>query len=208
MKKTPSANRRKPSKGEGTRERILRSAIRLMARDGFYGTSVEQIAEAAGVSGTAPLYYFESKEHIIHGVLELILENNHRIVSSAMKPQLSALDRLRTHFRMNLRWASKFPEEASIELLMYYQASFQREWSALYGDMLRKGRERILELVLAGQREGKFARGLDARKASLLLHDALLGGLVAMVGSRPANSRAAAGLEERWEYLFRSLLLL
>lgn len=50
------------SKGEQTRQTILRAAIERFGRDGFRSTSVADIARDAGVSGTAAYAYFDNKE--------------------------------------------------------------------------------------------------------------------------------------------------
>ena len=50
------------SKGELTRDAILRAAIVRFGRDGYRATSVADIAREAGVSGTAAYAYFPNKE--------------------------------------------------------------------------------------------------------------------------------------------------
>ena len=50
------------SKGEVTRQAILRAAIVRFARDGFRATSVADIARDADVSGTLAYNYFPNKE--------------------------------------------------------------------------------------------------------------------------------------------------
>ncbi len=50
------------TKGEQTRQAILRAAISRFARDGFRATSVADIARDAGVSGTLAFNYFPNKE--------------------------------------------------------------------------------------------------------------------------------------------------
>jgi AcrR family transcriptional regulator len=50
------------------RERILGAALRAFAERGFHGTSVPEIARAAGV-GVGSIYrHFESKEHLVNAV--------------------------------------------------------------------------------------------------------------------------------------------
>lgn len=51
-----------PTKGEVTRQEILRSAIARFGRDGYRATSVTDIARDAGVAPTAPYAYFAGKE--------------------------------------------------------------------------------------------------------------------------------------------------
>ena len=58
------------AKGEDRRQRILAAAQRLLTRNGGRGTSLGQIAREAGVSPAGLLHHFESKEHLLHAVLD------------------------------------------------------------------------------------------------------------------------------------------
>jgi AcrR family transcriptional regulator len=58
------------AKGEDRRQRILAAAQRLLARNGSRGTTLGQIAQEAGVSPAGLLHHFESKEQLLHAVLD------------------------------------------------------------------------------------------------------------------------------------------
>lgn len=58
------------AKGEDRRQRILAAAQRLMTRNGSRGTSLGQIAREAGVSPAGLLHHFESKDQLLHAVLD------------------------------------------------------------------------------------------------------------------------------------------
>jgi AcrR family transcriptional regulator len=51
-----------PSKGDRTRQALLRSAIVRFAREGYRGTSVADVCRDAGLSTTASYPYFANKE--------------------------------------------------------------------------------------------------------------------------------------------------
>lgn len=57
-------------KGEERKLRILAAAQRLLMRNGWRATSIAQVAKQAGVSPAGLLHHFESKEHLLHAVLE------------------------------------------------------------------------------------------------------------------------------------------
>ncbi len=52
------------------RERILRSAIRVFARKGFYATRVSEIAKAAGVADGTIYLYFKNKDDVLVSIFE------------------------------------------------------------------------------------------------------------------------------------------
>ncbi len=58
------------AKGEDRRQRILAVAERLLARNGWRNTSLAQIAREAGVTPAGLLHHFESKEQLLHAVLD------------------------------------------------------------------------------------------------------------------------------------------
>ena len=58
------------ARGEARRALILEVATSLLARNGSRGTSLNQIASAAGVSQTGLLHHFPTKEQLLHAVLD------------------------------------------------------------------------------------------------------------------------------------------
>ena len=56
--------------GHQARTRIANAAISLFARKGFTGTSMREIAEAAGVTKPTVYYYFGSKVGLGHAIVE------------------------------------------------------------------------------------------------------------------------------------------
>jgi AcrR family transcriptional regulator len=58
------------AKGEDRRQRILEAAQRLLTRNGSRGTTLGQIAREAGVSPAGLLHHFESKDQLLHAVLD------------------------------------------------------------------------------------------------------------------------------------------
>ncbi|WP_425415118.1 TetR/AcrR family transcriptional regulator [Rhodococcus phenolicus] len=58
------------SKGEDRRQLILSVAQRLLARNGWRNTTLAQIAGEAGVTTAGLLHHFESKDRLLHAVLD------------------------------------------------------------------------------------------------------------------------------------------
>lgn len=56
------------------RELILEAALDIFSENGFRGSTIDQIAEAAGMSKPNLLYYFRSKEHIHETLIHRLLE--------------------------------------------------------------------------------------------------------------------------------------
>jgi AcrR family transcriptional regulator len=58
------------AKGEDRKQRILDVAQRLLTRYGWRNTTLAQIAGEAGVTPAGLLHHFESKEQLLHAVLD------------------------------------------------------------------------------------------------------------------------------------------
>ncbi|MBI3217212.1 MAG: TetR/AcrR family transcriptional regulator [Mycobacterium sp.] len=58
------------AKGEDRKQRILTAAQRLLTRNGWRNTTLAQIAKEAGVSAAGLLHHFESKEQLLHAVVD------------------------------------------------------------------------------------------------------------------------------------------
>src|ERR1700754_5048101 len=52
------------------RERILKAAVKVFARNGFHATRVSEVAKAAGVADGTIYLYFESKEELLVRLFE------------------------------------------------------------------------------------------------------------------------------------------
>jgi AcrR family transcriptional regulator len=58
------------AKGQDRKLRIIAVAQQLLNRNGWRSTTLEQIARGAGISPAGLLHHFESKEQLLHAVLD------------------------------------------------------------------------------------------------------------------------------------------
>ncbi|GAA3640143.1 TetR/AcrR family transcriptional regulator [Microbacterium awajiense] len=63
------AQRGSYAKGVAKREEILTTALEVIAREGFRGASVKELADAVGLSQAGLLHYFDSKEELFAEIL-------------------------------------------------------------------------------------------------------------------------------------------
>ena len=69
---------------ERTKNAILEVSVSLFAEQGFEGTSVQQIAETAGVARGTPNYFFSSKEKLFQATLARECESAQLVVPDAL----------------------------------------------------------------------------------------------------------------------------
>lgn len=67
------------------RDEIISAAISLVAEGGLAGTTLARIAETAGISNAAVLYYFRSKAEVIEAAYATVIEAVGKDVRDAME---------------------------------------------------------------------------------------------------------------------------
>jgi len=95
------------SRGELKRKQILDAAAKVLARRGYIGTQLSEIAEEAGTQSGSLYYHFESREELIEEVLQEGVQLSFaraRAVVDAMSPASTPLDRLAAAFRAHLKF--------------------------------------------------------------------------------------------------------
>src|SRR3569833_3199733 len=92
---------------------ILNAALDVFSLNGFRGATIEQIAEAAGMSKPNLLYYFASMEEIHRRMLDDMLDlwlDPLRALDNAGDP----IAELRSYIRRKLEMARDFPSESRL----------------------------------------------------------------------------------------------
>ena len=69
MPNTGAGRRGSYAKGVAKREEILTRALEVIAREGYHGASVKELAAAVGLSQAGLLHYFDSKEELFTEIL-------------------------------------------------------------------------------------------------------------------------------------------
>jgi len=92
---------------------ILDAALNVFSVQGFRGATIDQIAEAAGMSKPNLLYYFASKEEIhkrlLDGMLDLWLDPLREFDADG-----DPISEIRSYIRRKLEMARDFPRESRL----------------------------------------------------------------------------------------------
>ena len=167
-----SVNRHKKAEGEKTRRKILRESIRLFARHGFAGTSVQMIARSAGIGKSAVFWHFETKEKLLQAVLEKIIRDfitqvvtSSRETRSFDEKSLLSLA-LETDKKITLR---DLAGSRAVFALMIESANFNNEAAPVFRNRWNLYRSFLSNVVASGQKKGLFRRDVDAAWAGILI---------------------------------------
>ncbi|MBB5872064.1 AcrR family transcriptional regulator [Allocatelliglobosispora scoriae] len=175
---TPGLRERKKAK---TRRTIQEQALRLFAEQGYEGTTVEQIAEAAEVSPSTFFRYFPTKEDVV-----LRDEYDPLLVEAFLRQPLDVrpVPALRAAMREVL--ADLYPQ---IGDEVYRRTKLQMEVPALRARMMEQQLE-TLEMFSQGlaRRSGRAASDLGVRTFAGAFVGATLAAILAWMDSDGAAS--------------------
>lgn len=125
----------KPTKPQRTRiqrekrELILEAALEVFSQHGFRGSTIDQIAEAAGMSKPNLLYYFKGKEAIFVTLIDRLMETWLSPLRE-MDAEGDPVTEIRSYIRRKMEMARDFPRE-----------------SRLFANEILQGAPRILPLL-------------------------------------------------------------
>jgi AcrR family transcriptional regulator len=131
-------------------ESVVRAAYRLIASKGIERTTLQDIADAAGVSKALAVYYFKTKENIllaaIRWVLGRVAERMTGVVDSVEAPEdkvQAMVDAIFVDPRRNrdfyLAYTALISEAARNERFNELNVTFRSIMNAAYADLIKSG---------------------------------------------------------------------
>ena len=165
------ASVRRVAQTGGKYEAILRAAIKVFARSGFFNAKVADVAREAGVADGTVYLYFKNKDDILVSIFNYVmdeaLDQGRKRLDEVTDPREKLerivhghLDRLGRDrdlavvFQVELRSSTKFMEQFSATKVSEYL------------DMIRG-------VIEEGQRRGVFRKGINTTIAAKVLFGAL-----------------------------------
>ena len=105
---------------EQTSKKILEAALEQFAKKGFHGTSMNDIAKAAGVSKGLAYNYFQSKKHLLEALLNLFNE-----MSAEFEQVIEKSNDPYEKIKLLINYSFKYVEEREDYWLLYMSLVFQ-----------------------------------------------------------------------------------
>ena len=176
MKNSSIANNKQHG---NTEERLLKNAMRLFLEKGYHGTSIDNIAQAAGLTKGALYWHFESKEDLLKRIMKEF-ENRFLdgLIQAVREVRGGVLDKIEKYFRYNAAF-SYYNRELCVsfttlaaELVGAHHGS-EPEFRRIY----RRYQEFLSTLILQGKKEKAFKKEFNPDLAALTIiafHDGVL----------------------------------
>jgi len=167
---SPKTTVRQEKKAE-KKLRIREAAIRVLAKNGYYGTTVSQIARAAGVADGTLYLYFDNKDDLL---LEIIDELTGQFMEEGrviLEREASPLDRLRRFAELHLTNLGRDQDLACIfQIELRHNMRMMKHFSET---RMRKYFAILEGLITESQEQGLVRRDVDPRLTAKLLFGAL-----------------------------------
>ena len=153
------------------RLRILDSAVKVFAHEGFFKAKVLQIASEAGVAPGTVYLYFKNKEDLLISIFEVRMQDIISSFRAAIMEKQDGRSRLECLVRMHLQGFQRQPDLAACFQVELRQSNrFMRE-SVKSG--LQQYLDLIGEIVQQGRHDGSFREGLSTRLVTHLIFGTL-----------------------------------
>ena len=161
------ARKKRPHEGN-RREDLLRVCARLFREQGFDGTSIRDISQAAGMQSGSPFYHFKTKQEMLVAVMEQGLTEGLRHLEAVAALKLPPAEKFRQLVRAHLAtlcedghdfipvmlydWRSLTPANRRrvIALKDSYDALWQRMTEELQAAGLMQGDAQLARLFTFG----------------------------------------------------------
>lgn len=157
------------------RPQILEAATRVIAERGAASTRIADIAEEAGTSAPAVLYWFDSKDDLLAEALGFAEDDFYE----ALHEQLDRLETAAERLRLLIE-SSVADYDWTLWMELWTRALRDEDAASKRFEQDQRWRRELEREIEAGRREGEFAGEVDAERAATIL-SALLDGLAVQV---------------------------
>lgn len=158
LKTTPSAQ-------EHRRAKILQTVVEILAREGVDELTFEKIGRRAGMARSHVVYYFDNREALVTAAIQFAALSAQRIVSSSIDSQADWKAQLRACVEGNFEWIRTCPEHVTVYMLLYYLATFKKEYREMHSEIREVGAQRLEAILLKGPMRWKKKQARQVAKA-------------------------------------------
>lgn len=163
---------------EAKRASITEAAVEVFARKGFQGTSMDDVAEQAGVSKGSLYAYFQNKEDLFYATFEWFNQRTMAEGMAALQAAPTACEKLRALGRVTVESLANNLDLYPLTLEVWAAAGSGEGRERFAGAMRHLYDEfrRLVEMIIrVGQGSGEFRADLEVPALSALLVGALDG---------------------------------
>jgi AcrR family transcriptional regulator len=159
------------ARGEAQRQALARAAYQIIAESGFEGLRTREVAERVGVNIATLHYYFATKEDLVRGVVQLLMQEFQVYHAPDQPPlaEMSPRDGLRSELE-DVRYQVKArPDTYTVLFELYMRSLRDPQIREMLRELDAHWREHLESFLVAGVATGDFPSDLDVHTTSAVL---------------------------------------
>jgi AcrR family transcriptional regulator len=168
------------------RKEILEAAQKLVYSHGYEQMSIQDILDELGISKGAFYHYFDSKQALLDGLVDQMLDEAELVLRPILEADLPAIEKLRRYFDTGSRWKTDRKAFMLDLLRVWYTDSNALVRQKQEAAAMKRVAPMLAEIIRQGVSEGVFttaypneigsmvwglAQGISDNVARLLLSD-------------------------------------
>jgi TetR/AcrR family fatty acid metabolism transcriptional regulator len=193
----------KKRRSRDKRDRILKAAVKVFARNGFHATRVSEVAKAAGVADGTIYLYFKSKDELLVSLFEDRVSKLLAFMEGSLPKLPSAPERLRAVIDMQLGLLEGERDLAEVVTVIIRQSTrLMKEFAA---PKFLAYLDAIARIVHDGQAAGDFRTDVSPHIAARAVFGALDGITLTWALGRAEQGALARAATQLSDILLRGL---
>ena len=180
-----------PEYKDRRRADILTAARACFAKNGFAGTTLQDVFAESGLSAGCVYGYFQSKDELVLAIAEDRHADEREALGVDEEDAIAALQAVMDRF-FKAYLGKSADDKRRISLITWAEALFNERVHASVRDGVDEPRAKLAALLRRGQREKRIRANLDADAMAVCMV-AMLQGLVLQKEWDPSLSSAAVG---------------
>jgi len=169
---------------EARRLTIIKAAIALFSRKGLAGTTIQEIAEEAEIGKGTVYEYFDSKDALLAGAFDYLVEEMNRYFMRMIEDELSPEKKLRSLFTGMIEFMETTPGDVAEMFLVFWAEGILKNPAKNAGEMpghydlksLYSEYSGILvDIIEEGKQAGDFRADIDSQSLAAAIIGSLDG---------------------------------
>ena len=166
---------------QNKKEIIRLAAVKVIAKNGFYTTTISQIAEEAKIAVGTIYNYFDQKEDILEYIFRVELEKRINYLQGVREKNISFWEKLKSFLEFHF---SEFENNLDVAKILIREKVFPRSiGSGAFSEYMFKLPEEIEEIIIKAMKEGVIQ---DCNPE--LISGIIFGGIQGIVGKGIKNN--------------------
>jgi len=159
------------NKNKDKRERILKAATKIFAKNGFYHSKISQIAKLAKVADGTIYLYFKNKDDILISLFEEEMNAIIKNVKKEMAKETGFENKIKKFINIHLAFMEQNREMAEVFQIELRQShKFMKDYK---GSKLNDYLNIISSIIIQGQKDSEVNPKIDPGIAKRILFGAL-----------------------------------